>query len=222
LHLIAEFRYKEIVRRENAGSLDLAKATLVNPDEFLQLPEDHPETYNTYSRKHLFNHLKTAPAQWIIPASNPTDASAECARVEKAVADCGGIDWQLLGVGINGHVCFIEPADSIPAQFYVTPIAEVNRQLYSTDFGTLDAVPTHAITYGLRTLMSSSEMCLMAVGQGKADIVQRILFGNITTALPASFVQLHPNCKIVLDYAAASKLPTSLSPSNTVQIIRHD
>ena len=84
--------------------------------------------------------------------------------MESEVHEAGGIDWQLLGIGINGHVCFIEPAESLPAGFYVTPIAEVNRQLYSSDFEGLDKVPTHAITYGLGTLMHARELILVAVG----------------------------------------------------------
>lgn len=203
--------YAECVERVRAGRLSFAEATLVNPDEFLGLPRDHDQTYHTYSQAHLLRHLPTPPRAWLIPASDVDAASPaavdECARLERGIRAAGGVDWQLLGIGINGHVCFIEPADSLPSQCYITPIAEVNRVLYTPDFGgDVRNVPTHAITYGVDTLMSAKQCVLVAVGAKKADILARALRGPVTPQLPASFLQLHPNVTLVVDEAAASVL----------------
>ncbi len=88
----------------------------------------------------------------------------------------------------------------------MTPIAESNRELYASDFGSVDRVPTHAVTYGLQTLLSARELCLMAVGATKAALVARALTAPITTEFPATFLQLHARCRVVLDPAAASEL----------------
>eukprot|EP00042_Codosiga_hollandica_P041981 m.379402 g.379402 ORF g.379402 m.379402 type:complete len:234 (-) comp56215_c0_seq2:1480-2181(-) len=176
------------------------------------------------TRRHLLDKLAKQPAHWIIPNSTTqvNAAAAECERVEAQIRERApaGVDWQVLGIGQNGHVCFIEPADELPAQVYLTPIAEVNRVLYSADFGSLQAVPTHAITYGLFTLLSARKLCLMAVGPSKAALVARALFGPITPQFPASFIQLHADVQVFLDEAAASALPQSPSPNSRVTIHR--
>jgi glucosamine-6-phosphate deaminase len=210
--------YAELVRRAQEKSVSFSNATLVNPDEFLNLPQDHSQTYFTYSKQHLLDHLPAPPKQWLIPHSSPADAQVECQALERAIQAAGGIDWQLLGIGINGHVCFIEPAESLPAQCYVTPIAEINRKLYASDFGA-EPVPTHAMTYGVKTLMSAKKMVLVAVGAKKAEVLANALRGPVTTLLPASLLQLHPNVTVVVDQAAASVLlATPFAESCNVRI----
>jgi glucosamine-6-phosphate deaminase len=214
--------YKEIVARANAGVIDLSQATLVSPDEFLGIPQAHPETYFTYTHKHLLDHLTKPPGKWIIPKSDTSEPARESARVEHEIRAVGGVDWQWLGIGINGHVAFIEPAAALPSECYVTPIAEVNRQLYTADFGELSQVPTHAITYGLGTLLSARQICLVAVGEGKASIVQSAFFGDVTTNLPASLLQLHANTNIVLDEAAAAFIPANFPEFSPHAVTRHE
>ncbi|WJH32780.1 6-phosphogluconolactonase [Paenibacillus sp. CC-CFT747] len=129
--------YKELVRRENNGEIDLSQAVLINPDEQLGIPKEHPESYYTYMRKHLLDHLRQPASRWHIPDGASEDPEAECDLMEKTIRESGGIDWQLMGIGLNGHICFIEPQPAIPATCYVTPIAESNRQLYAPYFGGL-------------------------------------------------------------------------------------
>jgi glucosamine-6-phosphate deaminase len=201
--------YEELVQRSKRGELPLSNVAFFNPDEFLGLPDDHKESYHVYTERHFLQHLSAdgSPAAWHIPSGAAADPQAECDRMERAVVEAGGIDFQLLGVGINGHVCFIEPAAALPAACFVTPIAQVNRQLYAADFGSVESVPTHAITFGLGTLLRARELCLVAVGARKADIVRRALCDGVSTLFPASFLQTHANVVVVLDAEAAAALP---------------
>ncbi len=133
-----------------------------------------------------------------------------------------GIDWQLLGLGLNGHVCFIEPADRLPTRCYVTPIAESNRKLYAPDFGgDVGTVPTHAVTYGVRTLLDARACCLVAVGAGKADILASALCGPITTSLPASLLQLHPQLVVCVDAVAAQAVLATPDRDPRMVIVHH-
>jgi glucosamine-6-phosphate deaminase len=118
-------------------------------------------------------------------------------------------------------VCFIEPADALPAACYVTPIAECNRELYATDFGKLSDVPTHAVTYGLQTLMRARELCLVVVGAKKAKILAQALNGPVTTQCPASLLQLHPHILVCLDQAAATEWLAQCNVRGTLAMIAH-
>jgi len=198
--------YRELVRREREGRLDFRRCAFVNPDEQLGIPKSHEESYYAYMRKHLFDFVRFDDRRWAIPDGMAADPEAECARMEAFIREAGGIDLQLVGIGINGHICFIEPAPALPATCYVTPIAEVNRRLYAPQFGSLEAVPTHAVTFGWGTVMKARKLCLIAVGERKAEIVARALTGPVTTEVPATLLQLHPDAEVVLDPAAARLL----------------
>ncbi|NBD24292.1 glucosamine-6-phosphate deaminase [Paenibacillus glycinis] len=197
--------YRELIAREQANGLDLSSCWFVNPDEQIGIPRAHEESYYTYMKRHFFDHIRHSEDRRFIPDGAAADAAAECERMEQFIEDHGGIDYQLVGIGINGHICFIEPAASLPARCFVTDIADVNRRLYAPLFGgKLEDVPETAITFGWGTVMKSRRISLVAVGKDKAEIVARALLGPITTELPATLLQLHPNAEIVLDEAAAA------------------
>lgn len=199
--------YQELINREQRGAIDLSPCWFVNPDEQLGLPRAHEESYYTYMKRHLFDHIRHSEDRRFIPDGNAPDPVAECERMEQFIDQHGGIDYQLLGLGINGHICFIEPAQALPARCFVTDIADVNRQLYAPLFGgLLEAVPKQAITFGWGTVMKSRQISLVAVGPEKADMVARALLGPITTELPATLLQLHAHAEVILDEAAAAVL----------------
>ncbi|WP_309121759.1 glucosamine-6-phosphate deaminase [Paenibacillus sp.] len=199
--------YRELVRREREGRLDFRRCSFVNPDEQLGLPRSHPESYYAYMRTHLFDAIRFDERRWAIPDGLAEEPEAECASMEAFIREAGGIDLQLVGIGINGHVCFIEPAPALPATCFVTDIAEVNRTLYAPLFGgSIEAVPTQAITFGWGTVAKTRKLVLVAVGDRKAEIVARALTGPVTTEVPATLLQLHPDAEVVLDPAAAQRL----------------
>ncbi|MFC4809748.1 glucosamine-6-phosphate deaminase [Paenibacillus sp. GCM10023250] len=197
--------YRELIAREQAGAADFSSCWFVNPDEQIGIPREHEESYHAYMQRHFFGHIRHPEERRFIPDGMAERPEDECERMERFIEAHGGIDYQLVGLGINGHLCFIEPAASLPARSFVTPIAEVNRQLYAPLFGgRLEDVPTAAVTFGWGTVMRSRRIVLVAVGEEKAGIVARALRGPITTECPATVLQLHPNVEVVLDEAAAA------------------
>lgn len=197
--------WSELRRRVAGGELDLAKATFCNPDEWIGLgSQDHSESYRSYLKAELSNHFAT---NILVPDGEATDPVAAAVEAENKIVEGGGFEWMLLGMGINGHVGFFEPSETLPSVAFRPAIDEINRERYAKDhFGTLAKVPTHATTIGLGVVMRAKEICLCVVGEGKAELLARALTGPVDTMLPASFVQLGQHVKVFLDPAAASKL----------------
>lgn len=212
--------YDELVRRENDGRLTFASSAFVNPDEQIGIGPDNEHSYYQYMKRHLLDHIRSQPKEWIIPIGTAEDPQSECDRLEKSIGELGGVDWQLLGIGINGHICFIEPARSLPSRCFITPIAEVNRELYAREYGSLDAVPTTAITYGIRTVLSARELCLIVNGRHKAGILAQALTGGVSTELPASVLQLHPDVTVLLDPDAAAELDENELRRRGAEVVR--
>ncbi|MFC5451076.1 glucosamine-6-phosphate deaminase [Paenibacillus aestuarii] len=198
--------YREWIRREQAGELAFHEAKFVNPDELVGIPADHPESYRSYMREHLFSQLQTLRSEPHIPDGYATDLLAECRRFDQLLADLGYVDWQLMGLGLNGHIAFIEPSDHIPAKTYISQLFEENRPTQSLHFRSEDEVPKRSITIGLEAVMKAKSIVLVAAGENKADMVARAFSGPITTCVPASFLQLHANATIILDPAAARRI----------------
>ncbi|MDF2668592.1 MAG: glucosamine-6-phosphate deaminase [Paenibacillus sp.] len=202
--------YEEWVRRERLGVLDFSRAVLINPDEQIGIAPEHPESYYSYMKHHFLDRLSRSPGEWHIPIGTAADPEAECRKLEQTINSYGGVDWQLMGLGMNGHICFIEPGAAIPAQCYITPIAEESRELYAPLFGSLQAVPTHAITYGIGTALACKTIKMVVVGGKKAGILAKVMTHPVTSELPATFLQLHANVEFVIDPAAAAQLPSNI------------
>lgn len=197
--------WKVLQQRAANGSLDLKDATFVEPDEWVGLPKGHPETYRAYLEKELTDHF---PTNILVPDGNASDPIASAVEAEQAIVDGGGFAWMMLGMGINGHIGFFEPcADGVSSQPFTPRIDEINRQRYAEEnFGSLDKVPTHATTIGMGTVMRSRHLCLVVVGQSKAEMLAKALAGPVTMELPASVIQLATSATVFLDEASASGL----------------
>ncbi|AZN39053.1 6-phosphogluconolactonase [Paenibacillus albus] len=198
--------FQEWIRREEAGELDFAEATFINPDELIGISPDHPESYRTFMQEQLFQHLRTKQKAAHIPDGSVADLDQECRRFDQVLRDLQFADWQLMGLGLNGHIAFIEPADAIPVTTYVADIYEQNRPYSSVHFRSPAEVPSRTITIGLEAVMKARAIVLVAAGANKADIVAEAFQGPVTTRIPASLLQLHPNVTIILDEGSASKL----------------
>ncbi len=184
---------------------DFSRATTFNLDEFLGIRADHPGSFRTFMRTHLFSRVNLCADRIHFLdgcASRPDD---ECGRYEQSIAKAGGLDLQLLGVGTNGHIGFNEPAAELqPWTHRVTLTTETraaNAELFGGD---PSAVPGEALTMGMATILHARSIVLLASGASKASVIERVLHGPITTELPASFLQLHPDVEIVLDEPAAA------------------
>lgn len=178
---------------ENAEAFE--EARIFGLDEFWGLPENDPRSFRTFFETHVFGPLAIPPRHGHVLNGQARDPQEECDRYEAAIAQAGGLDLTLLGLGANGHIAFNEPASTLQAHTHVAALA-----VPASD------VAPRGVTMGVGTLLSAPKVMLMASGAGKADAVARMLSGTIDPACPASMLQVHPNVDVFLDSAAASKL----------------
>jgi glucosamine-6-phosphate deaminase len=159
-------------------------------------------------RAHLFAHVNLAPARTHLLRGDARDWRAEVARFERRLADAGGLDLAVLGIGMNGHVAFNEPAPALVARTHRVRLATASRRAHAGGFANRwQDVPTHALSMGIGTILSARRLVLLAMGPHKARIIGRALTGPVTTHVPASLLQVHPDVIAVLDRAAAARLP---------------
>ncbi len=197
--------YQELIHRCHRG-LSFAEVTTFNLDEYLGLPGDHPASYRYYMERHLFSHIDISPNRTYVPDGMAVDVKVECLRYEKAIRKAGGIDLQILGMGRNGHIGFNEPGTPFGLSTTVIKLAESTRKANARFFESIDAVPQHAISMGIRTIMNARNIVLLVAGADKADAVKAAFEGPVTEEMPASVLQLHPNLTVLLDREASSKL----------------
>lgn len=202
--------YGELVRLHAAGAADFSRAVTFNLDEFLGISPDHPGSYRTFMRRHLFDHVNADPARTHFLDGAAADPGQECERYERTIDEAGGIDLQILGIGTNGHIGFNEPAPELEARTHrVTLKPETRRSNAALFGGDPQQVPAEALSLGMGTILHARKAVLLATGDAKSRCVERVVNGPITTSLPASFLQLHRNAEIFLDEAAARALGSS-------------
>lgn len=199
--------YRELSRLFAAGRVDFSRATTFNLDEFAGIAPRDPRSYHAFMRRHLFDRVNL-PAQRIhVLRGTAPDLVRECARYERAITRAGGIDVQILGLGVNGHIGFNEPARALVAATHRARLTPVTRRANAALFGNrVTAVPSEALSMGMATILRARRVVLIATGASKARCVERMLIGGVTTRLPASFLQLHPNVDVWLDEAAAARV----------------
>jgi glucosamine-6-phosphate deaminase len=199
--------YHELASIAAAGHADFSEATTFNLDEFLGIPPAHPSSYRRYMEQHLFARVNLRPANVHFLDGSAPDPAAECVRYEKAIDEAGGIDIQLLGIGTNGHIGFNEPAAELQARSHrVTLKPETRRSNAALFRGNVHDVPREALSMGMATILHARTIVLLATGRSKAGCVNRLVNGPLTTAFPASFLQLHRDIQIMVDAAAAEEL----------------
>lgn len=200
--------YDELARLHKEEGLDFSETTTFNLDEYWGLGPDDPRSYHWFMEEHLFSRVNLDPAKKHIPRGNCVDPEAECDRYEKLIREAGGIDLQVLGIGMNGHIGFNEPGSDPTSRTRLVRLAEQTVEVNRAKGG-LEALPSHAISMGIGTIMEAKEILLMANGEGKAEIIRRALVGPVTPDVPATFLQRHPDVVCILDKAAARLLDLS-------------
>jgi glucosamine-6-phosphate deaminase len=199
--------YAELVRMHREEGLSFAGVTTFNLDELVGLGPAHPASYRRYMEEELFRRVDLAPARARVPDGAAADLARECADYEAAIRAAGGIDLQLLGIGVAGHIGFNEPLSAIRSRTRDKTLTETTRLQNAEMFGgDPDAVPRRALTMGVGTILEARELILLASGAAKAEIVARAVEGPITASVSASAIQLHGNCKVVVDADAAVAL----------------
>jgi glucosamine-6-phosphate deaminase len=196
--------YRELVRLHRAGGVDFRRATTFNLDEFFGLDSGDTRSYRAFMQRHLFDHVDLAPRRIHFLDGTARDVSRECARYDRAIRRAGGIDLQILGLGMNGHVGFNEPARALIAPTHCTRLKPATRRANAALFGgRMSAVPRQALSMGMATILQAERIVLVATGATKARCVERMINGPVTPRLPASFLQLHRKTEVWVDRAAA-------------------
>ena len=198
--------YHHLIRMHRDEGLDFSKITCFNLDEYIGLPPDHAQSYHHFMWQNLFLHINVDRRSVFIPMGMGSNPEQFCLWYEDQIRDRGGIDLQLLGIGVNGHLAFNEPGASLGSRTRVTALTKNTIEANARFFDSPDDVPATAITMGIGTILESSTLVLMASGRKKAEMIKATLEGPLTVMVPASAIQLHGRVHVVIDREAASAL----------------
>lgn len=185
------------------SDLDFSDMTSVNLDEYVGLAADNDQSYHHFMQENLFRAKSFKES--FLPNGLASDLQEETRRYDQVIAE-HPIDFQILGIGHNGHIGFNEPGTSFDVTTHVVNLAEDTIKANSRFFDSIDDVPKQAISMGIQSIMQSKMIVLMAYGQGKADAIKQMIEGPVTEDLPASVLQKPPNVVVIVDEAAASAL----------------
>ncbi len=196
--------YAELIRMHRAGELSFSSATSVNLDEYVGLAPDHPQSYARFMRDNLFSHIDIREENCHIP-SGISDPTEECDRYNRLLDRLGRVDIQLLGLGHNGHIAFNEPDSHFPYDTTRVRLSDSTVNANSRFFDRIDQVPREALSMGIGRILRAERILLIVTGQGKAEILERALFGKITPQVPASILRFYTGeLTVVADTAAMS------------------
>ena len=199
--------YDSLVATHRKGGLDFSRCRTFNLDEYIGVPGEDEHSYRYYMNHHLFRRIDIDLANTHVPDGMATDLRAETARYEHLIREVGGIDLQLLGIGEAGHIGFNEPLSALMSRTRDKALTPITRQQNAAMFGgDPEKVPKRALTMGVGTILDSRELVLLATGGAKASILAKAVEGPITAMISASAMQLHPNCKVIVDEEAAREL----------------
>ncbi len=201
-----EGMYRELVKMNREKVVDFSGVVTFNLDEYMGLPPGHPKSYHYYMHHHLFNHINADPQNIHIPSGQAKDMAKACLEYDQKIAAAGGIDLQVLGIGPNGHIGFNEPHPYLKMQTHTIDLTPETVAANSRFFDTGEEVPRQAVTMGMGSIMQARRILLLASGKNKAPAIKETVSGKISTAVPASFLQLHREVILILDKEAASLL----------------
>lgn len=191
--------YQHMVQAYQQGTVSFSQVKTVNLDEYVGLAVDHPESYRQFMQTQLFNHIDIKPENTHVPNGMATDIAAECRRYDDVLSQQGTVDMQFLGLGLNGHIGFNEPNDSLSRFTHQVTLQPETRLANQRFFNSLDEVPTHALSMGMGSILHAKTILLVVKGASKAAILDRALNGPITTQVPASLLQMHPRVIVLTD-----------------------
>lgn len=199
--------YRILVEQCAAGEADFSRTVTFNLDEYIGLSGESPDSYRAYMNTHLFDHINIDKNHTYLPNGVASDIDVECEAYEARIAEYGGIDFQLLGIGTVGHIGFNEPLSALRSRTRAKSLSPQTVEQNARYFdGDVQLVPKRAITMGVGTILESRRCVLLATGKTKADIIAKAVEGPVTSMISASALQLHPKCTVVVDEDAASAL----------------
>ena len=196
--------YRELVRLVQEEDLDLSRVTTFNLDEYEGLAPEDPNSFRFSLERELFQPGGLDPARIHFPSGLWGEQGAQdCAAFEESIRAAGGIDLQLLGLGRNGHLAFNEPGATRDSRTRRVRLAEGTRADAAATFGSLETVPTHAVTMGLATIREARRLRVLAFGATKTEALRGVLADPPDESLPACLLRAHPDVELWMDRAAA-------------------
>ena len=206
--------YRELIRMHQKDNLDFSGVITFNLDEYWPISHTAIQSYHVWMQENFFNHVNITPENIHIPSGEWTreEVKERCREYEEAIDSVGGIDIQILGIGRTGHIGFNEPGSLKTGKTRLVYLDIITRKDAASDFCDKDNVPGMAITMGVATIMKAREICLMAFGEHKAQIIRCTVEEKITSNVPASYLQEHANTTFFLDRAAAAELTRVVTP----------
>lgn len=199
--------YAQLAQMHKEQGLDFTRCRTFNLDEYIGIPATSANSYRHYMNHHLFNQVNIPLANTHLPDGMAADVKSACREYERRIRDCGGIDLQLLGIGVSGHIGFNEPLSALRSRTRDKALTPATLRQNAPMFGgDIDRMPHRAITMGVGTILEARKLIVLVTGSEKADIVARAVEGPITSMVSASAIQLHEDCCVVVDEAAAAKL----------------
>ncbi|MHB1863329.1 MAG: glucosamine-6-phosphate deaminase [Gemmatimonadaceae bacterium] len=206
--------YRDLIRMHREERLSFASVVAFNLDEYYPMSADSIHSYHRFMWEHLFSQVDIAPENVHIPDGSVAreQVGAMAAAYERAIAEAGGIDFQILGIGMTGHIGFNEPGSGAESETRLVILDRVTRRAAAADFFGEANVPREAVTMGIATILRAREIALLATGEHKAAIIHRAVEGPVDLDVAASFLRRHQNATVYADRAAASSLTRIATP----------
>ncbi len=188
-----EGTYKELIGKFNNGDIDFSGVTSVNLDEYVGLDGENNQSYRYFMNTKLFNYVNINKENTYVPNGKAADLAAECENYDARIKKFGGIDLQLLGIGIDGHIGFSEPDSCFATATHIADLHESTIKANARFFENENDVPKKAISMGMLSIMQAKKIVLVANGPAKKEIFEKAFNGPVTPEIPASILQLHPD-----------------------------
>lgn len=189
--------YKELVAAYKAGEISFTRAKSFNLDEYIGIDPANEASYHYYMDHNLFNHIDMKRENIHVPAGNTSNLEKAAAEYDAMIEAAGNIDIQLLGIGVNGHIGFNEPGTPFDLGTNIVELTQSTREANKVYFDSINDVPTHAITMGIKTILSSKKVVLLISGASKQEAFDRLRSGIVTEDFPASALHNHPDVTVI-------------------------
>lgn len=198
--------YKELINLYNKKEIDFSNVKTFNLDEYYGIDKNNEQSYHYFMMNNLFKYINVPLENINIPNGNAKNIEEECVRYENAIEGEGGVDIQILGIGANGHIGFNEPNINFETRTHLVKLDEKTIEANSRFFKDKESVPKKAISMGIKTIMDSKKILLIASGEEKAEALKKTIKGKVDPKIPASILQLHNDVTFIIDKAAAGRL----------------
>lgn len=196
--------YNELISMYRAGELDFSQVKTFNLDEYYPIKRDNEQSYFKFMYKNLFSEINIDLYNTHFPDGETDNPVSECENYEKLIAQSGGIDLQILGIGQNGHIGFNEPDVNLNPYTHLTNLTENTIRANSRFFEVYDEVPRKALTMGIATILGAKKIILLASGLNKSRVVSELIKDGINTSVPATMLKAHPDAILICDRDAYS------------------